>query len=315
MRALFLILTLFTGLAFADQSPEYNFTPSAGATIASTTNVLVGNGSGGASASTGLVNTASPGANQLGLIHDGTESTIKSGEGRLWLYGASIVLPPTCIGLDVNSGGNAKVFLDAGNAYVNGMALSSDAGISFSSTGAASGASDGSIARIAPGVIAVGSGYAGSFTNTGGWLQQSAARARLTGDVTENAATLTNLTGLSVSVKAGRKYAFRYMVRAQDSTAAEGLKFDLDGGSATWTSIVIRYRTDDTLGALVGATTTAIATDATFATVTGEAWIVVEGCGVCNAAGTVILRGAQNTHATGTATFYTNSCAVWEDVP
>ena len=164
-----------------------------------------------------------------------------------------------------------------------------------------SGAYDTGIGRVADGVVGATLGTSGA-----GWFQNEAGDKRLTANVTENAATMTNLTDLTVTVAAGRKYTGKMVIYCVDSTAAEGLKFDFDGGTATMTSFRAHGTLFDT-GLLLSTQTTALATDFAAATVTGDSMFEVHFSFVVNGAGTFIPRFSQNTHAVGTATAYLGS--------
>lgn len=165
---------------------------------------------------------------------------------------------------------------------------------------------DTGLARTAAGVI---TGY-GLTT----WIQNAPGRRRLVNTVQVANATMTNIGDLAITVKAGRRYSFRIVLRVEDETAIDGLKFDFDGGSATMSSIWISYVLYDSTGLLGGVQdSTALATDATYTTVTGKAKLEIEGCMVVNAAGTVIPRFAKNSGSTLNANCFGNSFADFED--
>src|SRR5438105_14232577 len=65
----------------------------------------------------------------------------------------------------------------------------------------------------------------------------SALTARMTTSPTNITATMANLTDLSLTLLAGAKYVGALVLFANNSTAAEGLQFDLGGGAATMTSL------------------------------------------------------------------------------
>jgi hypothetical protein len=135
-------------------------------------------------------------------------------------------------------------------------------------------------------------------------LAASSLRASLAADVTNATATMSNLTGLSLTVVAGGVYSGRAVFKCADSTAAEGIAFDFDGGAATMTAFAAGA------GLLTGGTTvasvtvsSALATDLVWTTITGETWLTVELSFTANAGGTFIPRFAQGTaHTSGTAT-------------
>jgi hypothetical protein len=136
-----------------------------------------------------------------------------------------------------------------------------------------------------------------------GWIQGDPGAARITTPVTNATATMSSLTDLTLTLVAGRKYFGELVLFAHNSTAAEGLQFDLNGGSATMTSIEFGFA-----GAAVGATggvvvSTALGTALTDTVVsTTDVCYVIPMSLVVNAAGTIIPRFAEVSHTTGTAT-------------
>ena len=155
---------------------------------------------------------------------------------------------------------------------------------------------------------------ANASTTDAGWFQSAAGRKRLASDFTNATATMADLTDLSVTLVAARKYAFKMILFVSDSVAAEGAKIDFDGGAATMTDFRAHATVFDT-ALLLSSQTTAIATDFAVATVTGAAMIEVYGTLVANAGGTFIPRAAQNSHAAGTLTVETGSFLWIEDMP
>src|ERR1019366_1523491 len=90
--------------------------------------------------------------------------------------------------------------------------------------------------------------------------------------------------------------------------AAEGIQFDFNptpgAGVATMTSFwacagVLASGGTDTIGTNIS---TSLAGVINFTVLTGETCVVIEFEGVCNAAGTLQLRFAENSHVAGTAT-------------
>jgi len=138
---------------------------------------------------------------------------------------------------------------------------------------------------------------------SGGALGSSSIAA-ITTDVTNITNTMAPLTALSMNVVAGGVYKGRMVIKGNDSAAAEGIKFDFNGGTATATAFAAG------MGLLFGGTTvqtvgvsSALATALIFTTITGESWIVIEFTLTVNAAGTFIPEFAQGTaHSAGTAT-------------
>ena len=213
---------------------------------------------------------------------------------------------------DVNASGTSSAVVVGANASGAGASVIIGQGVTSSTTNdliIRSG--DSGVKRVAANVLGPHDG-----TNAG-WFQNTAGRKRLASDFTDNTATLANVTDLTFTVAAGRKYKGTLILKATDSTAAEGIKFDFDGGNATMTSFAagasVRVGGTSVIGT---ATSTAIATDLAFSTITGESWIYVDVDFVVNAAGTFIVRAAQNTHAAGTLTLSAPGTSfLMEDMP
>ncbi len=182
---------------------------------------------------------------------------------------------------------------------------------SYFASSAPGGAADVSFYRGAAGVWTPGTG-----DNTGiGWVQDAGC-ARNTADVTNATTTFATLPDLTITVKAGRKYFGKLIVKCNNDTAAEGIKFDFNGGTATMTSFWAAA------SELVGGTTvlgTAISTSLAgvinYTTITGETIIEFNISFVVNAAGTLIPRFAENSHAAGTATVELGSFINLTDSP
>lgn len=191
-----------------------------------------------------------------------------------------------------------------------GLCLASGAGIGFSATAGGGGwisTLDTSLTRAAAGVFGQAAGT---------WLQATAGRSRVAGDVTNATITMANITGLSATLLAGRKYSGRVILYANNSVAAEGLAFDFDGGACTATSFQAGVSSSPP-GVTVGTlTSTALATDLTVTVATtADGVYVIEFSIVVNAAGTFIPRFSEVSHTTGTATIRLGSWAMVEDIP
>lgn len=123
--------------------------------------------------------------------------------------------------------------------------------------------------------------------------------------------TPSDITGLTATLTAGRTYAGRLVVFCDDSVAAEGVRFDFDGGTATWT--MFRASIAVATGATISVPTgTAIATDL-IATSMGDTAVkcfVIEFAGVVNAGGTLVPRFGQSTHSSGTVSVQPGSYLV-----
>jgi hypothetical protein len=170
----------------------------------------------------------------------------------------------------------------------------------FSSVGNPGGAADAGVSRIGEGIVGVTDGGSGD-----GWLRWDGNEA-LAADFISTSATPADLTGLTVTLKTGRKYTFRMALRFSDSTAADGARFDFDGGTATATDFGVNCQVYDT-ALLLSQDTTALATDVVATTTTGASSIKCDGSFTVNAAGTFIVRAGQEAHSTGTLTVETGS--------
>lgn len=158
-------------------------------------------------------------------------------------------------------------------------------------------------------------GEAGVITGSSGtWFQATAGRSRVTSNVDNATATMANITGLSATVKAGRKYSGEMVIYCSTDVEADGIKIDFDGGTATMTSFQAHYLDWNDVGP-TSARTSALATDFEVAALQAGTCLHVKFSFVCNAAGTFIPRFAQVAHTTGTATVTTNSFMLIEDVP
>lgn len=148
--------------------------------------------------------------------------------------------------------------------------------------------------------------------STKGWMADVAGRAALANDYTNATATLASVTGLTINLEAARKYIFRAVLFCSESVAAEGIKIDFNGGSATATDFRAHIKIHDTT-LLLSSQVTSLAGTASVATMTGASEIEINGEFVVNAAGTFIIRAAQNSHVTGTVTINKGSHIEVED--
>lgn len=123
--------------------------------------------------------------------------------------------------------------------------------------------------------------------------------------------TLADITGLSISVLAGRTYKFRAILFTT-SSAASGVKAAI-AGTATATSI--RYEGWTMAASALGGQTraTALATAVAAITAVTAAMIFIEGMITVNAAGTLTVQFADNT-GTNTSSVLTGSSFEVEDI-
>lgn len=136
----------------------------------------------------------------------------------------------------------------------------------------------------------------------------------LTANVTNATATMANLTGLSVTLAAGRSYLLELVLYCANSTASEGIKADFDGGAATMTAFRAHAIFHDA-ALLLSSQSSALATDFAAATVTGDSLMVVKMAATVNAGGTFIPRFAEDSTAAGTATAYRGSHLIVHELP
>ena len=167
---------------------------------------------------------------------------------------------------------------------------------------------DTGIKRVAAANIAPTNGAAGS-----GWLQNAAGRSTLAANYTNATTTFSN-TALSITVTNARKYTFRMALFVSNSIAADGAKFDFNGGTATATDFRAHCTLFDT-ALLLSSQVTALATAFSQATVTGNAMMECYGTLEPSATGTLVVRAAMNAATTGTLTVFRGSHIWVEDMP
>jgi hypothetical protein len=134
-----------------------------------------------------------------------------------------------------------------------------------------------------------------------GWIQWG-GQARVTSDFSVTSSTaLTNVTGLSVAVQAGRSYSFEAELYVTDA-AAGGVQAAI-AGTATATAIQYTGYTiaDNAIKGKTNATALATAVGSTVTTETAGIVVRITGTITVNAAGTLTVQMAQNT-SNGTAT-------------
>lgn len=122
--------------------------------------------------------------------------------------------------------------------------------------------------------------------------------------------TLANVAGLSVTLQAGKTYLVR-AVLFTTAGASGGNKFDLGGGSATVTSFRGIGKIYGT-GAPGNTRLTAITTS--FGATADNTHAVIEARIVVNAAGTLIVRHAQNASDASNSTVQAGSYIVAQEV-
>lgn len=154
-----------------------------------------------------------------------------------------------------------------------------------------------------------------SLSRTTGLLVSSLT-GRLTSSPTNATAVMSNLTDLGLTLVAGNKYVGQVVLFANNSTGAEGLAFDLNGGGATMTSIEFGFM-GTPLGATLGtgsSTALGTAVTVTVASTSDVAYCIAIGL-VCANGGTLIPRFAEVSHTSGTATVKLNSYIFLQQSP
>lgn len=153
--------------------------------------------------------------------------------------------------------------------------------------------------------------WSGLKTFTNG-IKDSAYTAFLSGDVTNNTTAMANLTGLSITVVSGLKYAFELVLQMSNSTAADGMKIDFDGGAATMTNFrcsAVLSRETGAIVTLANGVSTALATDINVAAMasTSQHCLRVVGSIEPSSSDTLIPRAAMNALSAGTLTTFRGS--------
>lgn len=165
--------------------------------------------------------------------------------------------------------------------------------------------------RIADNVLGL---YGAAGTTDPAWMQQSAGRltAAANQTVTDSVA-LVNATGFSATLIAGRTYSFTGRLFVT-TISTSGVKIDFNGGTATATAFngAATFKT---------ASAVAVVQTAALATSLGSTAVVLEvevaGTITVNAAGTFILRFAQNaeTGAAESVILLRGSFLMMDDMP
>lgn len=185
----------------------------------------------------------------------------------------------------------------SGNVFVNSAA---QVAWSSTSTVATGGSGDTGLARARAATVKPTDGVASL-----GWLWQAAGRKKVASTVTNATNTMSSLSDLGMGLQAGITYTGLLVIVANNSTAAEGLAFDFNGGSATMSGFGATFASAPATSVTFGTVTTAAlgtALTITTATTTNNTYIIMLSL-VVNQAGTFIPRFAENSaHVSGTAT-------------
>ncbi len=166
------------------------------------------------------------------------------------------------------------------------------------------------------GLRAIATGVTAPIINAalGGWFQNTGGEGALSSGFTNATATLSgHNTNLSYTLIAGRSYRVRGILVISNSTAGEGAQFDFNGGGATIASMFVTAHSisgTNTPGTLVS---TSLAGVINWSSLTGTSYIAIDGYIKCANAGTLILRGAENTTSSGTMTLAAGSWIALDD--
>ena len=199
--------------------------------------------------------------------------------------------------LRMDSAGTPYAALGRGTSAFSatmGLALAQQTSIEWTNNNSTEEGFDVGIRRIAPGVLAIN-----QTSSARGWLLQN-GRAYKTADESVTSSTaLQDDDHLTVTLKAGRKYAFRFYL-LPNTTAAGGLKAAF-GGTATHTNILAAATVHFDDGTIGAQQITAAGAEAPLSSAAGATVAVIEGVTEVNAAGTFLLQWAQQS-SNGTAT-------------
>lgn len=156
--------------------------------------------------------------------------------------------------------------------------------------GASNNTKDTSVERVAGGVVGAGVGTAGTAN---GWFVDSRTSRVSTQFDSTLSTTLANVTGLSVSVLAGRTYSFDATLYTS-SNVAGGIQAAI-AGTATATAVI--YEGYNINGATLNGQTraTSLGTAVAATTAVTSAMVKIFGTITVNAAGTLTVQFAQNT--------------------
>lgn len=137
-------------------------------------------------------------------------------------------------------------------------------------------------------------------------------RSFLASNQTNATATLA-ASNLSIAVEAGKKYDFRALLFVENSQAAEGVKIDFGGGTATMTLFLGQAKGFD-VGFAINQNLVSLTTQARVDVFTGAGAIEVEGSMQVNQGGTFVIRFAENTHVSGTLTLKAGSRLIASEI-
>lgn len=248
----------------------------------------------------------------------------------------------TGVGAGVGTGTTGQVLLPSGTAVSPALAFAGSPSratgmfwasnyVGFATGGVASFAVGYSSANIGTGTLYGGTSISGTDTGlsraaaavwrttaaggaTSSWLQITPGESRVTTQFDATTTTLADITGLTSTLIAGRKYRFRATLFV-NADAVGGVKFSV-AGTATETSIVYQVnviRNDTSVFAITSRQTALGGAGVGTAAATAY-YVEIVGTIVCNAAGTLRPQFAQNV-ASGTSSVLVNSTFNVVDIP
>lgn len=247
--------------------------------------------------------------NGKGLVTAASNVTMTPAVGSITGLGTGV---GTALGVNVGS---------AGAPVVNGGALGSPSSVGTMPAFTLGGAVSGGGNQINNAIIGASNPLAGTFTTLNATAYQLggtaitvryASRVSTQFDKTTST-TLADVTGLSVTVTAGRTYSFRaVLIVSADATG--GGKYSI-AGTATATAFrmsVANARFDTSAWAAIGTNTTMGTALAGHAGSTAY-FVTIEGFITVNAGGTLTVQFAQNA-SNGTSSVLVGSTFIVEDV-
>ena len=129
----------------------------------------------------------------------------------------------------------------------------------------------------------------------------------LAADATSTSVSMASL-GIGAAIPGGSvKYNFKLILFVNETTTADSISIDFNGGTAVAASFRAQPYCTDSAALQIAAQTTALATAITPANFNGAGTIVVDAYISSADGGTFIPRFAQKAHSTGTATVFAGS--------
>jgi hypothetical protein len=213
-------------------------------------------------------------------------------------------------GIDINGNTNYNTYFFSAEGWrvVSGNAYC------FVSSGNATGTTDTAINRVTAGVLGVGTAY----NNASGWINYGGEK-RVSADVTSTTTAKANITGLSFTTLASRKYSFQANLIVTDA-AAGGIAITLNATSTTTTYTLIfdGFVVEATNKGYAQGTLLTGANDVASSATTGTiAHVIVTGTleTSATAPSTVVLQFSQNTQNATQTTVKQGSFMWVHDMP